>query len=66
MSFLTLPGFRDAIHAASELEAFEPNTPDEYSRGQAELIAALFIRNDPDPGSGEVYEFIRTAILRGA
>ena len=64
MSFTTVLGFRDAVDAAAELDAFDGGTHDEYSRGQAELIQALFTRDDTDPGSGEAYEYIRGEILR--
>lgn len=64
MPFITITGFGDAVRAAADLDAFAAGTHDEYSRGQAELIQALFIRNDPDPGSGEAIDFIRSEIAR--
>jgi hypothetical protein len=64
MTLTTTIGFRDAIAAASDLGAFAEDSADEYSRGQAELIADLYILDDPDPGSGEAYAFIRDEIIR--
>lgn len=64
MSFATMTGFHDAVQAAADLDAFADGTHDEYSRGQAELIHALFVRNDSDPGSGEAIDFIRSEIIR--
>ncbi|BBY53996.1 hypothetical protein H7J07_05185 [Mycobacterium koreense] len=64
MSFATLPGFRDAIQAAADFDAFTADAHGEYSRGQAELIQALFVRNDSDPGSGAARAFIRDEIVR--
>lgn len=62
MPFSPIAGFTEAVEAAADLEAFRGSTPDEYSRGQAELIAALFIADDTDPGSGEAYAFIEDSI----
>lgn len=64
MSFTTLPGFRDAIEAAADFDAATAEAHDEYTRGQVELIHALFVRNDSDPGSGAARDFIRGEIIR--
>lgn len=62
MELHTLLGFQDAIAAAADLDACSDSTDDEYSRGQVELIKALFIRGDVDPGSDEARDFIERAI----
>ncbi|KXO91057.1 Uncharacterised protein (plasmid) [Tsukamurella tyrosinosolvens] len=63
MSFNTLPGFSEAIAAAAGLENCNSHVEPEYRRGQAELIEALFVRDDdPDPASLEAYKFIRSEI----
>lgn len=64
MSFSTTTGFYDAVRAAADLDAFAAGTHDEYSRGQVELIRALFVRNDSDPGSEAAIAFIRSEIAK--
>ena len=51
-TLVELPGLREAVKQAYDLDAFASDTPSEYQRGQVELIAALFFRGD-DPGNGE-------------
>lgn len=51
----TVPGFKDAIRAAVDLDVFAADTPSEYSRGAAEVIADAFIHGDVDMDSRRCY-----------
>ena len=66
-AFHTTAGFREAVDAARDLDAFtDEHLDSEYTRGIVELIVHAFMHGNDDAGNGERHEYVRRVGRLGA
>lgn len=66
-AFHTTAGFREAVDAARDLDAFtDEHLDSEYTRGIVELIVHAFMHGNDDAGNGGRHEYVRRVGRLGA
>lgn len=66
-AFHTTEGFREAVDAARDLDAFtDEHLDSEYTRGIVELIVHAFMQGNDDAGDGDRHEYVRRVGRLGA